>query len=172
MAPSRSGGAVWGAVAVARRVVDAAVVVAYGYMVLAVTFQVLGRYVLGFRIGNAVETATFAQVWLTAIGASLALRYGAIFAVDTLTRHLPLGPARAVSVLIAALNLVFVAVMIYGGVLLTEQGFRQSSPVLLIPMWTIFISIPIGMTLLGVEVVLQVVERWAAPFGTVQEEPL
>jgi TRAP-type C4-dicarboxylate transport system permease small subunit len=160
------------AVASARRIVDVVVVVLYAYMVLAVVLQVFGRYVNAVNIGNAVETATFAQVWLTAVGASVALRHGAIFAVDTLTRHLGLGPARALSILVAGLNLIFIAVMIYGGVLLTEQGFHQTSPVLLVPMWTIFISIPIGMTLLGAEVLLLVVERWDEPFAGIQEEVL
>jgi C4-dicarboxylate transporter DctQ subunit len=160
------------AIASVRRVVDASVVVLYAYMVLAVVFQVIGRYVLDFHIGNAVETATFAQVWLTAVGASVALRHGAIFAVDTVTRHLGLQAARAMSIGIALFNLIFIAVMIYGGILLTEQGFRQTSPVLLIPMWTIFISIPIGMALLGAEIILHVVEHWNAPFPAALEEPL
>jgi TRAP-type C4-dicarboxylate transport system permease small subunit len=153
-----------------RRAVEWAVVIIFAYMVGAVLVQVLGRYVLPIRIGNAVETATFAQIWLTAIGASLALRQGAIFALDTVTRRLPLAPARALSVIIAALSLLFLAVMVYGGVLLTRQGFAQTSPVLLIPMWTIFISIPIGMTLLAIEVVLQVVETWHAPFPPIGAE--
>jgi TRAP-type C4-dicarboxylate transport system permease small subunit len=37
-------------------------------MVVAVIVQVLGRYLLPIGIGNAVETAAFAQVWLACIG--------------------------------------------------------------------------------------------------------
>ncbi|WP_210490895.1 TRAP transporter small permease [Microvirga antarctica] len=160
------------AISAVRNTVDVAVILLYSYMVIAVVVQVAGRYVLNFHIGNAVETATYAQIWLTAVGASVALRHGAIFAVDTLTRHLSLTPARFFSILIAAINMIFVGVMIYGGILLTEQGIRQTSPVLMIPMWTIFISIPIGMTLLGIEIVMHVIENWHAPFAGIQEDLL
>jgi TRAP-type C4-dicarboxylate transport system permease small subunit len=153
-----------------RRVVDGLVVVVFGYMVLAVVAQVAGRYLPGVALGNAVESATFAQIWLTTLGAGLALRTGAIFSLDTVTRHLSLGPARAFSLIIAAISLGFVAVMVYGGILLTMQGTGQRSPVLLIPMWTIFISIPVGMTLLGIEIVVRVIERWNAPFAAIDEE--
>jgi TRAP-type C4-dicarboxylate transport system permease small subunit len=173
MAGARSGrGALAAAIGALRWLVNAFVVLCFSYMVLAVVVQVLGRYVLPIRIGNAVESATFAQIWLTAIGASVALREGAIFAVDTLTRRLDLTGARILSVVICLLNLGFLAVMIYGGVLLVERGMIQTSPVLLIPMWTIFISIPIGMSLLALEVVLHVVENWDAPFAQAAEEPL
>ncbi|MBM6596705.1 TRAP transporter small permease [Microvirga pudoricolor] len=155
-----------------RRAVDTAVILLYSYMVLAVVVQVAGRYIPGLHTGNAVETSTYAQVWLTAVGASVALRHGAIFAVDTLTRHLNLAMARVFSILIAVINMAFIVVMIYGGILLTEQGFHQTSPVLLIPMWTIFISIPIGMILLGIEIVMQVFEKWGGPFEGHQEELL
>lgn len=159
-------------VAPIRRAVDIVVILLYSYMVLAVIVQVAGRYIPGLHTGNAVETSTYAQVWLTAVGASVALRHGAIFAVDTLTRHLNLATARAFSILIAAINMTFIVVMIYGGILLTEQGFHQTSPVLLLPMWVVFISIPIGMILLGFEIIMQVFEKWGGPFEGHQEELL
>lgn len=151
------------AIAALRAVTGGAVIVLFSFMVLSVAGEIVGRY-FGVTISNAVETATFAQIWLTAIGASVALRQGSMFALDTLTRHLPLGPARALSVLIAALGLILVGVLFYGGLLLTDAGTRQTSPVMQIRMWTIFIALPIGMALLAIEIVLQVVERWHAPF--------
>jgi TRAP-type C4-dicarboxylate transport system permease small subunit len=78
--------------------------------------------------------------------------------------------ARVFSVMIAALGIILVAVMFYGGVLMTMAGVRQASPVLQIPMWTIFIALPIGMVLLCMEIILQVFEKWPNPFPGNEEE--
>ena len=157
-------------VGVVRNVVNVLVVIIFAYMVVAVILQVASRTLTWIPAGNAVETATFAQIWLTTLGAGLALRQGALFALDTVTRRLHGGIARALSLLIAAIGLGFIAVMIYGGVLLTMQGMAQNSPVLQLPMWTMFISIPIGMTLLGLEVIVHLIERWDDPFAAPVEE--
>ncbi|WP_223428911.1 TRAP transporter small permease [Tateyamaria pelophila] len=140
-------------------------IICYGYMVVAVIVQVLGRYLLPIGIGNAVETAAFAQVWLACIGAGLALRHGAVFAVDALPAMLGIGMARLVSLLIAAGSLVFLGVLIYGGILLTRQGAFQTSPTLLLPMWVVFAAVPVGMSFMAIEVIARVIERWNDPFG-------
>ena len=142
-----------------------AAVLCFVYMVAAVLVQIIGRYLLPIEIGNAVESAAFAQVWLACIGAGLALRRGAVFAVEALPAMLPLNAARATSLLIAAGSLAFLAVLIYGGVLLTQQGMHQTSPTLLWPMWIVFAAVPVGMSLMVFEVVVRVIERWDAPFA-------
>jgi TRAP-type C4-dicarboxylate transport system permease small subunit len=155
--------------AIVRSATDLAVVIIFFFMVLSVVGEIVGR-TFNLKVSNAVETASFAQIWLTAIGASVALRYGSMFALDTLTRHLDLKYARIVSVLIALFSLILVGILFYGGIILTESGFRQLSPVQRLPMWIIFIGVPIGMALLALEIVLRVIERWHDPFGGVQEE--
>ena len=169
MASGRLGRGVKKTIATVRYLTDCTVIVIFAFMVISVVLEVIGRY-FNFTISHAVETATFAQIWLTTIGASAALRYGSMFALDTVTRHLGLRMARVFSVMIAALSVILVVVMFYGGVLMTEGGFRQLSPVLQIPMWPIFISLPIGMVLLCMEIVLQVFEKWSNPFPGNTEE--
>lgn len=149
-----------------RKISTGMAVMFYSYMVLAVLMQVLGRYVLPINVGNAVETAAFSQVWLACIGAGLALRHGAIFAVDALPAMLPLKLAQVVSVLIAVGSLIFLAVLVYGGIILVRQGVFQTSPTLLLPMWPIFTAVPVGMGLMAIEVVARVFERWHDPFGS------
>ena len=157
------------AIRILRRATDLTVIAIFFFMVVAVIAGILGRH-LNIKVANALEAATFAQIWLTTIGASVAMRHGSMFALDTVTRHLSLGPARILSVAIAALGIVLVAVLVYGGILLTEAGMRQMSPVMRVPMWTVFVSLPVGMTLLCIEIVLRVVERWDRPFAEGEEE--
>lgn len=156
-------------VGLVRSATDVSVVVIFWFMVVAVVGEIVGR-TFNLKVSNAVETASFAQIWLTAIGASVALRFGSMFALDTITRHLELHLARVLSVVIAVFSLVLVAVIFYGGIVLTEAGVRQLSPVQRIPMWIIFMGVPVGMALLALEIVLRVVERWDDPFGGVQED--
>lgn len=154
---------------IVRSAADLMVVIIFFFMVVSVLGEIVGR-TFNFKISNAVETASFAQIWLTAIGASVGLRHGSMFALDTLTRRLDLPLARVLSILIALCSLVLVGVLFYGGIILTESGFRQLSPVQRLPMWIVFISLPIGMTLLALEIVLRVFERWNNPFAETQGE--
>lgn len=147
-----------------RRVFTVLVVSCFVFMLVAVGFQVLGRYVFGFSIGDATEAASFAQVWLGLTGVGIAMRRGTIFAIDVFPQSLSLRPARVLSVIIAGLNLFFLAVLIYGGWILFQLGFGQTSPTILIPMWIIYIMIPIGMSYFALEVVLRTIEHWDEPF--------
>jgi TRAP-type transport system small permease protein len=167
--PGSGGTMVSRAIRVLRRTTDLAVICIFLFMVVAVIAGIVGRH-LNVRIADALEAATFAQIWLTTLGASVALRHGSMFALDTVTRHLTLQPARVLSVVIAALGVVLVVVLIYGGILLTQASIRQMSPVMRVPMWTVFVSLPVGMTLLCLELVLRVKERWDRPFADGEEE--
>jgi TRAP-type C4-dicarboxylate transport system permease small subunit len=158
-------------VRIVRSVADLSIMIIFLFMVVSVVGEIIGR-TFNIKVSNAIETASYAQVWLTCIGASVALRHGSMFALDTVTRHLNLPLARVMSVFIASSGLVLVGVLFYGGMLVTESGFRQWSPVQQIPMWIVFISLPIGMGLLALELVLRVFERWNDPFGGDQEENL
>ncbi|MBO6638064.1 MAG: TRAP transporter small permease [Roseitalea sp.] len=155
--------------AIVRSTTDRTVVLIFFFMVLSVVGEIVGR-TFNITVSNAVETASFAQIWLTAIGASVALRHGSMFALDTLTRHLDLSMARVLSVFIAVCSLILVTILFYGGLILTESGFRQLSPVQRMPMWIVFISMPIGMGLLALEIVLRVFERWHDPFEGLPED--
>lgn len=134
------------------------------FMVGSIVVQVIGRYVLFFRIGDAIELASFAQVWLSVIGAGLALRAGTIFAVDFLPAMAPVRVQQALSVVMAAAGLVFLGVVFYGSLILIENGQFQTSPVTLIPMWIIYVPMPFGMAFFALEIVIRLLRRWDEPF--------
>ena len=138
--------------------------VCYTYMCGAVFIQVLGRYLFHFRIAEWAETATFAQVWLGVLGAGIAMRRGAIFAIEVFPAMLPLLPARIFRIIIVIASLGFLGAVVYGSFILIEEGFYQTSPTLLSPMWVIFFPIPIGMAYFGFETIMRAIEFWDAPF--------
>lgn len=140
------------------------VLLCYGYMVVAVLVQVVGRYVFNYSIAGTDESATFAQVWLAVMGAGIAMQRGTVFAIDALPALLPIALQRVISVLIVVTSVAFLCVIIYGSFILIDHGRFQTSPSLQIPMWWVYVMIPIGMTYFGLEVVLRAIERWDHPF--------
>ena len=94
------------------------------------------------------------------------MRRGWHVAVDVLPAMLPLGAARAVSVVVAAGCIAFLGLVVFGSLPLIELGFMfEVSPVLQLPMWIIYLCIPIGAVYFAVEIVLSVVDRWDRPYG-------
>ena len=68
--------------------------------------------------------------------------------------------------LIAAGALWFLGVVVYGSLPLIELGWLfETSPVLQLPMWVIYLSLPLGAAYFALELVARVVERWNQPFG-------
>lgn len=157
------------AIRVFRSVTDALLIALFVFMVAAVCFGVAGRY-FHFKISYSVELATYAQIWMTAVGAGVALRFGALFALDTLSRNLGLTAQRFLCVVIAGFSLLLMGVMFQGGLVLVESGTRQMSPVLQFRMSWMFLAVPVSALILGIEIILRVIERWNDPFGGEAEE--
>ena len=142
------------------------VIICFAYMTLAVLAQVLGRYVFNYSISWTEETAKFAQIWVVLMGAGITMRRGLHVAVDALPAMLPLRAARPLSIVVAAGGLWFLGIVIYGSLPLIELGWMfERSPVLLFPMWIIYLCLPIGAFYFAIEIVLSVIERWDQPFG-------
>jgi C4-dicarboxylate transporter DctQ subunit len=149
-----------------RALVAGAVVVFFGYMAIAVLVQVLGRYVFNYSIGGAVETATFAQIWMVLLAAGIAMRRGLHVGVDALAAKFPLWLGRLVTLAVGALCLWFLWVAVIGSFGLIRVGLIQTSPSLAIPMWLPYLSLPIGLVYFAFELILALVERWHRPPGS------
>lgn len=161
------------AVTVLRTIATVAVILSFAYMTVAVLAGVLGRYVFNYSISWSEETARFAQIWFVMIGAGIAMRRGMHVAVDSLAEMLPLRLARVLKIVIALACLWFLGLVAYASMPLIELGWMfETSPVLLIPMWTIYLCLPIGMTYLALETILAVVDSWDQPFGLRGNVPL
>ncbi len=160
------GSIIGGAVKVLRTVAVWVVVACFVYMTLAVLAQVFGRYVFNYSISWTEETAKFAQIWVVLIGAGITMRRGLHVAVDVLAALLPLNLARALMVVVAAGCLWFLGIVVYGSLPLIELGWKfETSPVLQVPMWIIYLCLPLGAIYFGIEIVLSVIARWDRPTG-------
>ena len=147
--------------AVLRAAIAALVIALFAYMTVAVLAQVIGRYVFNFSIDWAVESATFAQIWMVLLGAGYAMRKGLHVSVDFLVAKLPATVVRPLNVAITVLCLWFMWVVFDGSLGLIRIGALQTSSALQLPMNYPYLAIPVAMAYLALEFVLLM---WARSF--------
>ena len=146
-----------------RKLVAGLVVVFFTYMVVAVLVQIAGRYLFDFAIDWTAETATFAQIWMVLLAGGLAMRDNLHVSVDALTSRLPAPALRFLIIVVTLPCLWFLFQAIAGSLSLIDIGRIQSSPVLRIPMWLPYLSLPVGLCYFGLEFLLAMVVRWQDP---------
>lgn len=122
-------------------------------LVLAVTWQVLSRYLFSMPSVWTEELARFLLVWIGLLGGSYAYHERLHLAVDFLPQRLSALWARRVRVLNHTIVLLFsIVVMVFGGgrlVAITWQ-LNQLSPALGIPMAFVYLSVPLSGSLITV----------------------
>ncbi|WP_146591144.1 TRAP transporter small permease [Puniceibacterium confluentis] len=148
-----------------RRLVDGVALLLLGYMALAILAQITGRYVFNYSIAWSEETATFAQVWLTLLGAGIAMRSNQHVGVDFLIRKAPPPVQRLCSAASFALGAWFLSVVVIGSLSLVAIGFMVKSPALRIPMAVPYMALPVGFGYFLLEFALSGLPRILRPGG-------
>lgn len=113
-------------------------------LISCVVWQVIARW---FSINSTYtdEMARFLFIWSGLFGAALAHGQGRHLAIDLLTSRLKNKSKYVSEIIISILVIIFAAsIMVYGGgkSMLNTQG--QISAVLGVPMWSIYIAIPLN----------------------------
>lgn len=117
-------------------------------MVVVIFVNVLLRYLGESAFLWGEEVGRHLMIWLTFVGAGLALRYGAHVGVDTLQQALPARAAQLLRALIALLTLVLFATLMIEGIDYAWRTRFQASAALQIPMAWVYAGMPIGCLLL------------------------
>ena len=126
---------------------------AFGFVLMlvmvTVTFaQVLARYAFSNSLSWSDEVGRYTFVWMTFIGAAIAVRNRQHVAFDALIKTLPRA-ARKLCLIASYLSMmIFTAVLIYGGFKFVARGSRQISSALEIPMNYVYIVLPVGGVLI------------------------
>lgn len=155
-------GALW----LLRRSVDVAVLALLAYMALAIMAQVVGRYFFNYSIAWSEETATFAQVWLTLLGAGVAMRYNQHVGVDFLILKAPLPVQRLVNGLAVLLGLWFLGVVVLGSLSMLSIGMMIKSPALRLSMAIPYAALPVGFGYFLIEFAIATLPRVLRPGRT------
>ena len=149
-----------------------------GFMVLAVTWQVVSRYALGDPSGWTEELARFLLVWVGTLGGALAYQRRLHLGIDLLPDYLrrrgekynnPM-TGTVIAVVVDGSVLVFaLAVLVVGGgalVALTLE-LEQYSPALGLPMAVVYLALPASGLIMSISALAALVDPDArrAPGG-------
>jgi TRAP-type C4-dicarboxylate transport system permease small subunit len=125
-----------------------------GVMFILVFVNVVTRYIFGFSFATTEEISTFLMIWITYIGAGLALREGRLAAIDLFQDLLPANARYAVRVLLGATILLFFGILAYYGIKMVHFGWAQETWATQIPRGIPYLAVPIGAVVLGLHLVL------------------
>jgi len=116
-------------------------------LVIDVLWQVFTRFVMGNPSSWTEELATFLLIWVSLLGAAVALGRGAHLGIDYFTHKLPERNRIQIELFVfAAVSIFSFLVMIAGGISLVRQtlALEQISVALHIPMGCVYLAIPIS----------------------------
>ena len=137
-----------------RKVINYLIIMLFIYMVLAVFYQVLGRYVFSYKLGAAAETATMAQIWMIILASGIAMKKNMHVGVDILLRKLNVKAQKIVVTASTIIIMTFLIMVLKGSVQLIIVGAQSTSPAISIPMWIPYLSVPIGIVYIMLELII------------------
>jgi TRAP-type C4-dicarboxylate transport system permease small subunit len=149
-----------------KKVLDTAlewlVIVVVGILVLDVLWQVFTRKIMGDPSKWTEETAIFLLIWVSLLGAAVAMNKGAHLGIDYFTGKLSVRNRVITEVFVFAVVALFsLYVMVIGGCQLVATTFyyNQLSPVWGMPMGYVYLAVPISGLFMTFYSVIGLVER-------------
>ncbi len=125
-----------------------------GSMACLVFANVIARYLFNDSIIWVEEFTQFEMIWITFLGAGLALREGRHVAVEILEDYLPPGFRRALRMFIGVAILVLLIAMTLLGLQITQFTWNQETPMMGIRTGIPYLGVPIGAALCALHLVL------------------
>ena len=113
-------------------------------MVTIIFSQVVARYAFSNSLSWSEEAGRYIFVWMTFLGAAMAVRDRQHVSLDLVLKSLPDSLQKLLLMISYLSMLVFTAVLIYGGIKFVARGSNQISSALEIPMHYVYIVLPLG----------------------------
>ena len=121
---------------------------AAGGLVIAVCavvlLQVLMRYLFAEPNPWSEEVSRFAFIWVSLLGASLAVEHRAHFGFDQVTKKLAPRPRRVVETFAQTVVALFALVLIGTGIALMDLTLGERSPALNLPIALVYAAAPVS----------------------------
>lgn len=137
-------------------------------MAIIILIQVIFRYFLQSPLSWSEELARFCMIWLTFIGASIALKENSLSRVDLLVEIMPENVKKIIFIITDLIMLLITTMLFKYSVDLIKlpSTLMQKSASLHLPMLFAYIFIPIGLGAL----ILQIIIRCICIFDKTGEE--
>ena len=121
-----------------------------------VLLQVLMRYLFAYPNPWSEEVSRFCFIWVSLLGASLAVEHRAHFGFDQVTKALAPRAKRVVETFARAAVLLFSLLLIATGIALMDLTMGERSPALNLPVALVYAAAPVS----GVLMVVHMVAGW------------
>lgn len=148
---------------ICHRAAQAAVIALLGAILVIVVIQIVLRYGFGTSLTWSEEVVRYLLIWLTFVGAAVAVREGSLVGLDLLQRVAErAGFDRSLGVLISLFGLAFVLAIAYYGYKLTMAPAiqRQSFSTLPLPMSLVYAAVPVSAVLMTVQLIDQILGQF------------
>ena len=132
----------------------AVVIAMLSSMALIVGANVALRYTTNHSLPWADEAARYLMIWMTFVGAGLALRQGGHVAITNLHDILSTRSQRLLRAAIVLVLLIFCAFMVYVGMQYMDRARFQKTPALRLSFLYVYAAMPVGFSLLIVHLLL------------------
>jgi TRAP-type C4-dicarboxylate transport system permease small subunit len=131
-------------------------------MTVLVIMQVLLRYLFSSAFSWTEEIARYLMIWVSFLGAGLALQQGLHIGVEALVMRLSRRGRRRVSLVSKAAVLLFLIVLTVGGIQLAWFVRNQSSPALFLSMSWAYGAAAAGGLYMAIQMLDSLLTEWAA----------
>lgn len=130
---------------------ESAITVLLPLMVVTIFVATFGRYSGWFLLPWAEELARYLMIWVVFLGIGAGAKRNSHFVVEVLQILLPESCHKFLRVFTTLFVTFFMGVLIYCSFQLINRvmSMGQVSPSLHIPIWTVYIAIPIGCLLMA-----------------------
>ena len=129
---------------ISEKIVRHALVWMVAIMTIIIIVQVFLRYIFLYSLSWSEEVARYLMIWVSFLGASLALKYGFHIGIEFVTTRIPDKKRVWVNRVARLAILFFLVYFTIGGFRLSWAVRDQDSPALLFSMFYAYVSAPVG----------------------------
>ena len=142
------------------RIVQVTLVGMVGVMTVIIIIQVFMRYLFLYSLSWSEEVARYLMIWVSFLGASLALKYGLHIGIEFMINRVP-EKIRGWINLIAQIGiLIFLVYFTIGGFRVSWAVRDQDSPALLFSMAYAYLAAPVGGLFMIIQLLNLLIENW------------
>jgi TRAP-type C4-dicarboxylate transport system permease small subunit len=145
---------------VSERIVRHTLVGMVAVMTAIIIIQVFMRYIFLYSLSWSEEVARYLMIWVSFLGASLALKYGFHIGVEFVISRISEGKRVWINLIAKVGILLFLIYFTVGGFRLSWAVRDQDSPALLFSMAYAYLSAPVGGLFMIIQLLHLMVEDW------------
>jgi TRAP-type C4-dicarboxylate transport system permease small subunit len=120
------------------------IILIVGTLAVILICAVFWRYVLNSAVSWSEEGSKYLMVWLTFLGAPIALRHFAHINIDLLIKALPLRLQQVLHLLVSLIIVFTMAILLWKGIGFAQLGARQVASSFNFSMLYMYVAVPIG----------------------------